>query len=403
MAIKTMCVLILLLSVINPVTAQEQTADGGYILAGSTNSYSHGDHDFLVYKLDRNGHKQWRKNYGGVQVDNAMAIRQTADGGYLVVGATNSYSNGAWDMLLYRLDANGNKLWRRNYGGVYNEFGYDVWPTPDGGCVIAGESDTYRNGSSGYDFLVYRLDANGHKLWRRNYGGEWSEAYGFIRGTAAGGFILSGVSDSYDYPWRDFLVYKLDADGNKQWRRGYGGADSESYGFITPTGDGGYLLSGATRSYTHQTARTSEKDAFTSADFLIYKLDAAGTKRWRKNYGGSGNDLGYMAVETSDGGACFIGYSASYTNGLDDFLVYRLDAAGSKHWRKNYGGVARDRGYYVIAVDDGGFLLFGETDSYYTGEFMNMDLLVYKIDADGNKTWRKNYGGTGYERAFWID
>jgi len=107
--------------------------------------------------------------------------------------------------------------------------------------------------------------------------------------------------------------------------------------------------------------------------------------------------------QTADGGYILAGSSTSYTHGDHDFLIYKLDGEGNKRWRKNYGGTDRDRGFYICRVDDGGFLLFGETESYTSGEFSNSDFLVYQIDADGAKTWRKNLGGEGDERVFFID
>jgi len=371
------------------VLGQQQTADGGYVICGTSDSFTNGYDDALVYKLTATGAKEWRKNYGGEGYDNGSVIRQTADGGYILAGSSDSYSTGSKDFIVYRLDAAGNKLWRRTYGGDSIEKLESVVQTNDGGFVIAGHTFTYSNGD--YDLLVYKLDAAGNKQWRKNYGGSEGEGGGYIEQTADGGYILGGWSRSYSSGESDFLVYKLTASGAKEWRKNYGGTGNDVAKSIYQTADGGYVIAGTTNSYVH---------AFTlpppAGDILVYKLSASGQKEWRKNFGGTANEHGFDARQTADGGYILCGDTLHYTNGSDDILVYRSDAAGNKLWRKNFGGVGWDNGYRIFQTADGGYLVFGDTQSYsQTGA--DADLLVYKVDADGSKAWRKNYGGSGYE------
>ena len=106
-----------------------QADDGGYILCGEGTSYTHGSYDLLVYKLDARGLMQWRKNYGGVGGESNAYIKQTPDGGYILGGQGNSYTNGETDFLIYKLDTSGKKQWRKNYGGVNSEELKTVEPT----------------------------------------------------------------------------------------------------------------------------------------------------------------------------------------------------------------------------------------------------------------------------------
>ena len=94
-----------------------------------------------------------------------------------------------------------------------------------------------------------------------------------------------------------------------------------------------------------------------------------------------------------------IGVTRSYNQtGSDyDFLVYKVDAGGTKQWRKNYGGDMNDFGFRCFATNDGGYLLYGDSESYANGPLYDSDLLAYKVNATGQKQWRKNYGGTQYE------
>ena len=383
--------------------AQQQTADGGYIIAGGSNTYSNGSTDFLVYKLDAVGAKQWRKNFGGEYYDNAVQIQQTADGGYIVAGLSGSYGPAPGfncDFLIYKLAANGAKQWRKNFGGYYCDHSYGVIQTSDGGYLVVGDTWNYVHGTpdEDCDFLAYKLDASGAKQWRKNYGGTECD-YGLRAAqTSDGGYIFIGYSESYTNGENDFLVYKVDAAGAKQWRKNFGGMESDYGLFVIQTSDGGYVLCGATESYIHEPA--VYKGGVATRDILVYRLDAAGTKLWRKNYGGEDYDEGYDIHQTADGGYVFCGYSQSYTHGSTDMIVYRVNAAGQKQWRKNYGGTLSDEGKYIAPSSDGGFLLFGHGHSYTNG---GNDFLVYKINAAGAKQWRKNYGGGDGEFVYVWD
>ena len=231
--------------------------------------------------MDSNGNKLWRKNYGGTGWDYGTAAIATSDGGFLLFGETDSFTHGSDDLLVYKVDSNGNKQWRKNYGGTGTEYAWWSYPsgeqvhqTLDGGYIFIGMSTSFTHGS--YDFLVYKVDANGNKQWRKNYGGTSSE-YGYaMQLTSDGGYIITGSSNSFTHGYADFLVYKLDANGNKQWRKNYGGTDSEVPFSIKQTVDGGYVVAGRTYSFVHTSGYN---------DFLLYKIDSNGNKVWRKNYG----------------------------------------------------------------------------------------------------------------------
>ena len=382
---------------------QQQTSDGGYIIAGSTESYTNGETDFLVYKLNAAGQKQWRKNYGGLYWDTASMIKQTSDGGYIVAGISDSYTNppgGPCDFLLYKLNAAGQKQWRKSFGGALCDHAYGVIQTSDSGFLVIGDTWNWVHGTFGddEDFLVYKLSASGAKQWRKNYGGaEWDYGLRAVQ-TTDGGYAFVGYTQSYTNGLTDVLVYKVDAAGNKQWRKNYGGTEYEYGQFIRQTADGGYILCGRTDSYVHVTE--SMKGVSYPEDILVYKLNAAGAKQWRKNYGGGDFDEGYDIRQTAAGGYVFCGLTRSYTHGADDMIVYRVNAAGAKLWRKNYGGTLSDEAKYIAPCSDGGFMLFGSGYSYTNGV---SDFLVYRLDAVGTKQWRKNYGGINYEFVYVWD
>ena len=360
-----------------------------YAVVGSTWSYSNGNTDFLVYKLAADGSVLWQKNFGGTGFEFGNSIRATSDNGMIIAGRTQTaaYTHGSYDGLVYKLDAAGKKLWRKVYGGQKYDMIATAIPTADGGYLLCGDGDSYTNG--GYDFLVYKVDAAGGKQWRKNYGG-WSQErmQGIFEpmGTTAdrtldGGYVFGGNTESYTHGGWDFLIYKVDASGAKLWRRNLGGSDEDYCNAVQRTADGGYIVVGDTRSYIHGSAGKE--------DMLVYKLDSAGVKLWRKNYGGDDQERAFSVCRTSDGGYVIAGYSRSFGPNYD-FLLYKVDAAGQKQWRKIFGGDGYERGPHVIQTSDGGYIICGLTDSYTHGAD---DFLVYKLDAAGQKQWRKNYGG----------
>jgi hypothetical protein len=372
-------------------------SDGNHFVVGYTYSYVHGTDssaDFLVYKVDAAGNKLWRKNLGGENGDYiwSTSYTPTEDGGIVVAGQSDSYTHGADDVLVYRLSAGGAKLWRKNYGGSGFDCPNSVIQTADGGFLIVGFSDSYTIGDR--DFLLYKITDSGGKQWRRTFGGGGGD-YGYSAyQTSDGGYLVAGYTYSYgvtpgeaspaggkDTSYSDFLVYRLSPSGAKLWRKNYGGADSDYGRAVTRLNDGHYIVAGDGYSYTHG-----------SRDWLVYKLDGAGGKLWRKNYGGIEYERCFAVSPTADGGAILAGYGDSYTNGYHDFLIYKLDAAGAKQWRKNLGGGESDRAYVIYSTLDGGYFVLGETNSYHHGSD-DSDLLIYKLNAAGAKLWRKNYGG----------
>jgi hypothetical protein len=137
----------------------QQTSDGGYIVAGKTGSFGAGWEDIFLIKTDANGNLQWAKTYGGTNWEGAWSVQQTSDGGYIVAGYTNSFGAGDWDIFLIKTDANGNIQWAKTYGGTGNESAASVQQTSDGGYIVAGGATSF--GAGGHDIFLIKTDANG--------------------------------------------------------------------------------------------------------------------------------------------------------------------------------------------------------------------------------------------------
>jgi len=290
---------------------------GGYVMAGSTSSYTHGLSDFAIYRLNSSGNKVWFKHYGGTHIDVAHSIQPTSDGGFIVAGKTESFSHGDNDFAIYKLYSSGNKDWFKHYGGSNIDIAYSIRQTSDGGYIVAGKTTSYTYG--GYDFAIYKLNSNGNKVWFKHYGGTENDYALSIQQTSDGGYIVAGDTNSYTYGSYDFAIYKLNSIGNKVWFKHYGGSNDDIGRSIQQTSDGGYIVSGYTESYSYG-----------NDDFAIYKLNSSGNKVWFKHYGGSNDDIARSIQQTSEGGYIVSGFTYSYSYGSNDFAIYKLDSNGNK-------------------------------------------------------------------------
>jgi len=224
-----------------------QTSDGGYMVAGGTQSYGAGDWDVYLVKTDANGDSLWTRTYGGDKWDWARSIQQTSDGGYIIAGLTQSFGAGWNDVWILKTDANGDTLWTRTCGGSDQDYGAFVLQTSDGSYIVAGYTISYGAGS--WDVYLVKADADGTILWTRTYGGTSYDYAYCVQQTSDGGYILSGLTASFGAGDWDVYLVKTDANGDSLWTRtcGQEGRDYAYAGQETP--DGGYIIAGATKSF----------------------------------------------------------------------------------------------------------------------------------------------------------
>jgi len=225
----------------------QQTSDGGYIVAGLTKSYGAGDVDVYLIKTGASGDTLWTRTYGGTDCDMSRSVQQTADGGYVIAGNTYSFGAGNHDVYLIKTDASGDTLWTRTYGGTDYDEGYSVQQTADGGYVIAG--NTYSFGAGRTDVHLIKTDASGDTLWTRTYGGTDYDLGYSVQQTADGGYIIAGFTASFGAGADDVYLIKTEASGDTAWTRTCGGTNRDWGYSVQQTSDGGYIVAGRTYSF----------------------------------------------------------------------------------------------------------------------------------------------------------
>ncbi len=226
-----------------------QTSDGGYALAGWTNSYGAGGGDFWLVKTDSSGNEEWNKTFGGENYDWAYSVIQTSNGGYAIAGFTASYGAGGDDFWLVKTDSSGNEEWNKTYGGSSLDRAYSVIQTSDGGYALAGS--TYSYGVGARDLWLVKTDSSGNEEWNKTYGGGGGDLANSVIQTSDEGYVLAGSTTSYG-GWGDLWLVKTDSSGNEEWNKNFGGSgylESDSAHSVIQTSDGGYAIAGVTASY----------------------------------------------------------------------------------------------------------------------------------------------------------
>jgi hypothetical protein len=172
-----------------------------------------------------NAHAQWAYTYGGADNDNAYAVQQASDGGYVVAGATYSFGAGSNDAWIMKLDENGVVDWQKAYGGTGVEYPNYVLQTQDGGYIVSGYTSSF--GTVGQDSWIMKLDENGVVEWQKAYGGTGRDFTSPVQQTLDGGYIVVGWTYSFGNGGVDLWLFKLDENGNIVWQKTYGGTGNE--------------------------------------------------------------------------------------------------------------------------------------------------------------------------------
>jgi hypothetical protein len=345
-------------------TSLARTMDGGYVLTG--HSYNGADRDVLVIKTNGAGDTLWSKIYGGSIDDYGNSIQQTSDGGYIIAGNSNSFSQGTDnDVYLIKINSSGDTTWTKTYGGQGEDIAYSVCQSSEGGYIVAGVSGSFNNGVN--KMYVIKTDNAGNLLWSRTYGGNSYEGAFSIQQTTDRGYIIAGSTLSFGSGGDVYLV-KTDLNGNLQWSEAVGGAGFDRAYFVKQTDDQGFIIAGETSSF-----------GAGATDVFLIKTNSSGSVSWSKTFGSTASEWANEVRQTSDGGYILTGRTGSFGSNCDAYLI-KTDHTGNLMWSKAFGGNDADYGYSVAQAADGGYIIGGFTASFGTGAYGNL----YLIKTDGN-------------------
>lgn len=324
-----------------------QTSDSGYIIAGHTHSFGAGSQDVYLLKTDSNGDTLWTKTFGGTGNDAGFSIDKTGDGGYIIVGTTTSFGAGANDVYIIKIDSVGNAIWTKTYGGIDGDIGTTVKQTIDGGYIITGYSTV---GSQ--DVYLVKTDALGNIIWTKTYGGSGIDQGNSLELTIAGGYIILGRTDSFGTNPKIYLI-NTDMNGDTLWTKAFSGiGGGTAIGkSIKQTSDGGYIIAGTTVSLGGG-----------SSDVYFIKIDSFGNTIWAKTYGGTSYDEGFSTQQTSDGGYVITGMTRSFGPGFQNIYIIKTNSIGDTLWTKAGNGTTfYDYGSSVQQTIDSGYIIAGYT------------------------------------------
>ncbi len=371
--------------------------------------------------------KQWSYQYGGSSVDIPFVIKFTSDGGTIVAGYTDSKDNDVsphspreyWDLWVLKLDRCGTIQWERSFGGSGYESARDIVQTADGGYMVLGETNSTDGGViAGYggtkDIWLLKLNATGNLQWQRRYGGTGLDIGNHIEPTSDGGYLIAASTSSNDGNingnhgtggFTDGALLKITASGSVQWSKCFGGSKNEEL-FDIEIINGTTYLAGFTNSVDGDIPPDQE-----NYDVWLLALDANGNKIFSKIYGGSQNDVAYSMTKGADGTLTLAGYTTSSdgdvsgAKGSQDYWILNISPTGALNWQKVLGGSEADYANTIITDEDSSYIIGGISYSD-NGDITNAlgegDYWTVKLDAKGNLVWKQNWGGSGSDHLRYM-
>ncbi len=326
-----------------------QSSDSGYIIAGMIDFFGEHSGDVWLIKTDMLGDTLWTRIYGGSGVDNVKCVQQTLDGGYIMVGETESYGVGNYDVWLIKTDYLGDSVWTKTCGGFNGDGGYCVQQTHDGGYIISGHTGSY--GAGGSDMYLIKTDSVGHVLWDRTYGGGGQERGYWVQETLDGGYIVVGKTSSFACDAQDLWLVKTDSVGNTLWTKTYDRSGREGGRCIQLTSEGGYIVAG----YTIPPGDSVY-------NIWLLRIDSLGDTIWTKTYPNNLPSSGPGAVsvqQTWDGGYIIAGSIDPVGPDSADVYLVKTDSLGYVVWERSYGDSGLAYGFSVQQTLDGGYVVAG--------------------------------------------
>lgn len=340
-------------------------SNNNYIIAGRKSSTA------ITYELNIYGDTLWLKQYGTDSLTQTNQIIQTIDGGYAAVGSSTGFYGSYRNIYLVKTTNTGSVSWTKQIGGMGQENGTSIVQIGSGEYFIGGTSTYNSNGL--FDFYLLKTDINGDTLWTKKYGGSQNDEANSMRQTSDGGFILSGYSESFSYGSKDFYLVKTNSFGDTLWTKHYGGSSEEISKAVRQTSDGGYILTGYSKSF-----------GISTENMYVVKTNSFGDTLWTKTYGQAGRlSWGKDIIQTTDGGYAVTGLiKIANANVAIALYLVKIDAFGNVQWEKEYNcdptNTSRADGRSILQTADGGFAISG---AWFSGS--TYELLFIKTNNNG--------------------
>lgn len=354
----------------------KQTLDGGYIIVGSTSSFGAGNTDVYLVKLDSMGTKKWERTFGSYNNDVGKSVVQLADSSYVMLGYTNSNGNGGYDMYLVKTDKSGNLTWQYTYGGTDWDFGYSLKATSDGGFIMCGT--TYSFGRGQADGYIIKTNASGALQWNRTYGGAQDDEFKSVIQTSDGNYALAGYTKSYNDANGDAWIFKIDAAGDSLYSDSRGGAFYDFYNAVTELQNTNLYFSGGNRSLANDAnSRTWN-----------YCIDASNYQVWDYVDPGNNDEFYYGVVQGLNGVIASCGTTHNPVTMLDGVLDMLKSNFGYLNFAAQGSNDNDDEFYAIDKTRDKGFVMVGMTRGF-NAELV--DVFLFKTDSVG--TFSNNITG----------
>jgi hypothetical protein len=377
--------------------------NGQIVFSGSSHT---GDGDAFGYtgspkgwilRTGSDGNMIWQKQAvpaTGFLHGEYRSVAATGDGGSVSAGYVNI--NYGFDVSVTRSDADGNVIWNKTFGGTGSDQAYNIISTANGGFLLSGETSSQdgdvKLNHGALDLWVLKLDANGNVMWEKTFGGTDNDMFGKITVCSDGGYLLCGTSksnNSGDVPVshgdEDIFIVKLDAAGNKQWTKTYGGALRDGAGSIIGDTDGGCIIAGNTNSSDGDLVGRNKN---LNHDMWVLKLNKDGQIVWKTALGGGRQDFASSLVRLPNGNIAIAGSAESSdgdvigNRGGYDVWVVVLNSRGKMLWQRTFGSYTGDYNEHIGVTADGSLLVANLTDGNeldVSGSHGRFEAWVFKL------------------------
>lgn len=380
------------------------TADGGFVVAGWSlsqdiaGSSGKGLRDAFLVRMDASGNPEWERLYGGSANDAAYTVYSHPGGGCVFAGSTRSTdgdvlaNSGLADVWVVRVDDGGDVVWSRAFGGSGVDEARAVIVTEDGGCMVVGytESGNVPGFRGGRDAWVIKVDANGVLEWQRTFGGTRIDEAASVIVAKDGGYVFAGYTNSTDGgvartgDQYDAWIVKLDAVGNIEWQKSYGGSDADKSVSIAYSHADGYVIAGESSSSDGDIGTANPGESA-----WIFAINSTGDLEWSILHGNVPGTAKSVAPVEGRGYlvAAYNWFDNSQgTDYLDRYVyrVTRLNGTGLVDWSKQFGGGRNDEACSGIGTFDRGFIIAGTSESIdgdVTSPFGLGDIWITRLTA----------------------